>query len=69
MEKTIKISDDVKRNLDKMKMYERETYSDVIGFLLEDNLELSEKTKKELDERKKNPELISHEDVGRVLGL
>jgi predicted CopG family antitoxin len=69
METTIKISSEVKRALDRMKIYERETYNDVIEFMLEDNLELSEKVKKELEERRNNPKLISHEEVGRTLGL
>ena len=69
METTIKISTGVKRQLDKMKIYERETYNDLIEILIEDNLELSEKTKRELKERERNPKLISHEEVGKILGL
>lgn len=69
METTIKISSEVKKHLDKMKIFERETYNDVIEVLIEDNMELSEKTKKELEERRKNPKFITHEEVGRMLGL
>ncbi len=69
METTIKISKDVKNYLDKMKLYKRETYNDVIEVLIEDTLELNEKTKKELAERMKNPKLISHEEVKKRLGL
>ncbi|MFH1311359.1 MAG: hypothetical protein ABIH65_03055 [Nanoarchaeota archaeon] len=69
METTIKISRDVKAHLNKMKIFERETYNDVIEVLIEDNLELNEKTKKELTERMKNPKLISHEEVKKRLGL
>lgn len=68
METTIKISDNVKRYLDKMKIFERETYNDIIEVLIEDNLELNEKTKKELQERKKE-RTFSHEEVGKILGL
>jgi len=69
METTIKVSNEVKKYLDKMKIFERETYNNVIEILIEDNLELNEKTKRELREREKNPKFISHEEVGRKLGL
>ena len=69
METTIKVSSDVKNHLDKMKVFERETYNDILEFLIEDHLELNSKTKKELEERKKSPDLISHEEAGRILGL
>ncbi|KHO54964.1 MAG: hypothetical protein QT10_C0008G0016 [archaeon GW2011_AR19] len=69
METTIKVSNEVKKYLDKMKIFERETYNNVIEVLIEDNLELNEKTKRELREREKNPKFISHEEVGRKLGL
>ena len=69
MPTTIQISDPVKKALEKMKMFKRETYNDVIENLIEDNIELNEKTKKELEERRKNPEFISHEEVGKILGL
>jgi hypothetical protein len=69
METTIKISRKVKSLLDKMKLYDRETYNDVIEVLIEDNLELNEKTKMELAERMKNTKLISHEEAGKRFGL
>lgn len=69
METTIKISNEVKKHLDRMKIFERETYNDVIEVLIEANLELNEKTKKELREREKSPKFISHEEVGKRLGL
>lgn len=52
-----------------MKIFERETYNDVIEVLIEDNLELNEKTKKELRERERNPKLISNEEARKILGL
>lgn len=69
METTIKVSNNVKNLLDKMKLYERETYNDVIEVLIEDNLELNEKTKRELAERMKIPKLISHDEVRKRFGL
>jgi len=52
MPTTIQISDNIKSALDKMKMIERETYNEVIVRMIEDDIELSEKTKKELDKLK-----------------
>jgi len=69
METTIKVSNEVKKYLGKMKIFERETYNDVIEVLIEDNLELSKETKRELEERKRNPNLISHEEARKILGL
>jgi predicted CopG family antitoxin len=69
METTIKISKEVKEYLDKMKVFSRESYNDVIEVLIEDDLELNEKTKREIGERKKNAKFVSHEDVGKRLGL
>ncbi len=69
MATTIQISDKVKSTLDKMKIIERETYNDVIERLIEDDAELSEKTKKELEQRSKSKDFISHEEVKRRLGL
>ncbi len=69
MPTTIQISDKVKSTLDKMKMIERETYNDVIERLIEDDAELSEKTKKELEQRSRSKDFTSHEEVKRRLGL
>jgi predicted transcriptional regulator len=69
MEQTIKVSSSVKQVLDKMKMFERETYNDIIEVLLEDHLELNEKTKKELEERSTSGKFISHEEVIKKFGV
>ncbi len=69
MEQTIRISSSVKQVLDKMKLFERETYNDVIETLLEDHLELNEQTKKELEERNTNGKFISHEEVLKKFGV
>ena len=68
METTIRISQEVKKNLDKMKIYERESYNDIIELLLEDSREINEKTKKELVLARKEKG-IPHEEVKRRLGL
>ncbi len=69
MEQTIRISSSVKQTLDKMKLFERETYNDVIEALLEDHLELNEETKKELEERSTKGKFISHEEVMKKFGV
>lgn len=69
MSTTIQISDNVKLVLDKMKMIERETYNEVIARMIEDDLELNEKTKKELEQRRKSKDFVSHADVKKRFGL
>lgn len=72
MPTTIQISDNVKKALDRMKVHQRETYNDVLEVMLEDNLELNEKTKKEIEEARKNinaGKFVSNEEVKRRLGL
>lgn len=72
MPTTIQISNNVKSTLDKMKMYERETYNEIIERMIEDDLELNERTKKEIEEARKQikaGKVISHEEAKRKLGL
>ncbi|PIN90631.1 hypothetical protein COU57_02915 [Candidatus Pacearchaeota archaeon CG10_big_fil_rev_8_21_14_0_10_32_14] len=72
MTTTIQISDQVKSTLDKMKLMDRETYNDIIERILEDDLELNEKTKKEIIEARKRVrggKFVSHEEVKRRFGL
>jgi predicted transcriptional regulator len=72
METTIKISSDVKNMLDRFKMHERETYNDIIEIMIEDHLELNDKTKKEIEEARKQiskGEFYSQKDVERMFGL
>ncbi|OGJ12426.1 hypothetical protein A3K82_02700 [Candidatus Pacearchaeota archaeon RBG_19FT_COMBO_34_9] len=72
METTIKISSDVKNMLDKFKMHERETYNDIIEIMIEDHLEINEKTKKDIEEARKRirkGEFYSQEEVERMLGV
>jgi hypothetical protein len=45
---TIQISEELKKELSKKKFSDRETYENIIWDLLEDTMELSEETKKEL---------------------
>lgn len=68
MSTTIQISDNIKHVLDRMKIFNRETYNEVIERMIEDDFELNEKTKKEIEEARKGKS-ISHEEVKRRLGL
>ena len=72
MPTTIQISDNIKNKLDRMKMFERETYNDVIERMVEDDLEINEKTKKEIEEARKQIKIgkvVPHEEVRRRYGL
>ena len=68
METTIRISREVKKSLDKMKIHPRETYNDIIELLLEDDREVNAKTKKEIALARKEKG-IPHEEVMKRLGL
>ncbi|MBS3065427.1 hypothetical protein J4229_00035 [Candidatus Pacearchaeota archaeon] len=68
MSTTIQISDSVKLILDRMKMMERETYNDIIERMIEDDLEINEKTKKEINEAKRGKS-VSHAEVKKRFGL
>jgi len=50
---SIQISEELKKVLSKKKLSERETYENIIWNLLEDNMELNEQTKKELEASRK----------------
>lgn len=69
MSTTIQVSDEVKQKLERMKIFARESYNEIIERMLEDEMELNEKTKKEIDERKKSSKLIHHNDVKKRLGI
>ncbi|MDD5659649.1 MAG: hypothetical protein PHR39_06540 [Actinomycetota bacterium] len=53
MATSIQISEELKKVLSKKKLFERETYENIIWNLLEDNMELNEQTKKELEQSRK----------------
>lgn len=70
MATTIQISNEVKTFLDRMKVFERETYNELIMNMIEDNMRVNEKTARELDLRKlKKEKTISHEEVKKRFGL
>ena len=53
MATTIQISQDLRQELNKMKLFDRETYEEVIWDVIEDSKELSEETKKDIIEARK----------------
>ena len=53
MATTIQISERLQSELVKRKFFERETYEEAIWDVLEDTMELSEETKKEIAEARK----------------
>ncbi len=72
MTTTIQVSDAIRKHLEKMKLYERESLNEVISRMIEDNTELSKKTLAELEEAKKrvsSGKSISHVEVKKRLGI
>ena len=70
MATTIQISGDLQNELAKRKFFDRETYEEVIWDVLEDTMELSEETRKELSESRdeiKNGKFKTLEQVEKEL--
>jgi predicted CopG family antitoxin len=70
MATTIQISEELLEHLRKMKLHEKESYEDIILDLIEDRLALSEETKKEIEESRKEAKegkVISLEEIKRNL--
>ncbi len=69
---TIQITYALKKILDGMKIFQRETYNDLIETLVENNRELSEETKKEIENARleiRKGKFKTHEQAKTVLGL
>ena len=72
MPTTIQISNEMKQVLNKMKLYERDTYNEILERMIEDDLELNEKTKKEVQEAKKriaSGKFLTQKEVEKKLGF
>lgn len=72
MATTIQVSSELLDKLQKMKMYDKESYEEVIWDLLEDRMELSEETKKNIVESEKDireGRVYTHEQVKKMLGI
>ena len=69
---TIQIKEDVKSTLTQMKLFERETYNDVLERLIEDVHELNDETKKEIESainEIKSGKYITHEKLAEEMGF
>jgi predicted transcriptional regulator len=69
---TIQIKEDTKSILTQMKLFERETYNDVLERLIEDVHELNTETKKEIEsaiKEIKNGKYITHEKLAEEMGF
>ena len=53
MDTTIQVSRELLEKLQKMKMHSKESYENIIWDLLEDRMELSEETKRDIEESRK----------------
>jgi len=72
MPTTIQIKGEVKATLDRMKIFKRETYNDVLERLIEDLRELNDETKKEIDTALKQIEegkYVTHEALKKEMGF
>ena len=72
MATTIQISDDLQKELVKRKMYEKETYEEVIRDLIEDAQEISAQAKRELAQARAEIRAGKSHDLAKVkkeLGL
>ncbi len=72
MTTTIQITKSVKTRLDRMKLFERETYNDLLERILEDLQELNEETKREIERSLseiKSGRYKRHEELGKEMGF
>lgn len=69
---TIQVSEELKEELKKRKFSDNESYEEVIWDLIEDTMELSEETKRDIEEARaeiKAGRTISFEKIKKELGL
>ena len=72
MPTTIQVSEKLQKELAKRKMFDKETYEEVIWDLVEDSQELDEETKKEIAQARqeiKEGKYHTLEEVKRELGI
>lgn len=72
MATTIQVSEQLLSTLKNRKQYDKESYEEVIWDVLEDAMELSEETKKEIETARaeiKAGKFYTHEQVKKRLGL
>ncbi|MBU0979214.1 MAG: hypothetical protein KJ709_00275 [Nanoarchaeota archaeon] len=69
---TIQVSKELVEELKTRKMFDRESYEEVIWDLIEDTMELSEETKRNIKQAEKDireGRVYTHEQVKKELGL
>ncbi len=69
---TIQISESLQETLTKKKLYEKETYEEIIWDLIEDSMELSEEAKKNIEKSEKEireGKLHKWEDIKKELKI
>ena len=69
---TIQVSEKLVKQLKTRKMYNKESYEEIIWDLLEDNMELSEQTKKHIENSKREiaaGKTVSLEKIKRDIGM
>ena len=72
MATTIQVSTDLLNKLKNRKMYDKESYEEVIWDLIEDTMELSEETKRNIaksEKQIKEGKTVSMKQVKKELGL
>ena len=69
---TIRISDELLETLNSKKIFDEDSYEEVIWSLIEYNMELSEETKRRVEKSRKEMaegKFYTHEQVKKELGL
>jgi len=72
MATTIQVSEQLLSTLKKKKIYDKESYEEIIWNLVEDSMELNEETKKEIEQARldiKSGKFYTHEQVKKKLGI
>lgn len=72
MATTIQVSEKLVDTLKKRKLYDRETYEEVIWNLVEDTKEITKETKQEIEQAREDIKVgkfYTHEQVKKRLGL
>ena len=72
MATTIQVSEDLLEALKNRKIYSKESYEDLIWDLIEDSMELSEETKKHIEQSRleiERGETVSLSEVKKKLGI
>jgi len=72
MASTIQVSKVLMKALQARKMYDKESYEEIIWDLMEDSMELSEETKRTIEKSRKEiakGKFFTHEQVKKELGI